>query len=366
MYIPIETSLHRNMIQRPGIREGSDMENVTSQRQSIKNRRSGIGNFTIIRPGAKRSAGVNRNIAFNRLSIIDSENAGVVELGEKTLAKLFEVKVPDPTDVTWLAEKSRLLAKYMAAGMTKLEAEREIKTNKPLGRAQRTLTKQQNIGVSNLSVGNKIAELKEEVDQGRVESKADQAVLTAELTHVFRGVRSLQGMTLAEFKDLKQIAQRSGIPSNRGDLGLDATYVDRYYYDANSGKINMLLIGKLVEAEGKGADAKRYNMNLIVRDFSKGSPDGLPAKSIASMYSALKRTSPKEPRYLDLDSGGLISQTQLQIIAGRYVNGFSDAVFAIRNPPQPITSPSAPSSAPPATPATPAVPAAPSTGPAPP
>ena len=325
------------------------MDNVSPQRQSIKNRRSGIGNYTIIRPGAKATSGVNRNIGFNRLSVIDSENAGVVELGERTLAKLFEVKIPDPTDVTWLAENSRLLAKYQAAGMTKEEAELEIKTNKPLGREQRTLTKQQNIGVSNLSVGNKIAELKEEVVQGRVESKSDQAVLTAELTQVFRGVRSLQGMSLAEFKDLKQIASRTNIPSDRRLLGLDKVYVDKSYYDANSGNINLLFIGKLIDYEKKSGESKEYNMNSIVRDFSKGVPTGIPAKSIQSMYKALSRAFTRKPRYLDLDGGGLISEEQLRTIAGTFTNGFSNPVFAIGKTLQPII------------PATPATPAAPST-----
>lgn len=343
------------MIQRPGSREGDDMVNEHARRQSIKNRRSGIGNYTILRPGAKKIPGIGRNIAFNRLSVIDAENAGVVELGEKTLAKLFEVKVPDKTDVTWLAEKARLIAKYQAEGMTKEEAEREIKVNKPLGREQRKITKLQNIGDSNLSVSSKIAELKEEVVQGRAESTSDQAVLTTTLAQVFRGVRSLQGMTLAEFKDLKQIASRTNIPSDRRLLGLDKVYVDKSYYDANSGNINLLFIGRLIEYEKRSGDSKEYNMNLIVRDFSKGVAAGIPAKSIQSMYKALSRGITRKPRYLDLDNGGIISEEQLRTIAGTYTNGFGSPVFAIDKVLQPIipatsAPPALPSKPPPAPP----------------
>jgi hypothetical protein len=321
------------MLQRPGIRAGEDMPNVPVQQQSIKNMRSGIGNYTILRPGAKSSSGISRRILFNRLSVIDSANAGVVELGINTLAKLFEIKVPDPTDVTWIAENDRLMAKYMADGMTKMEAERELTINKPLGREQRTITKTQNIGDSNLTVSNKIAELKEEVMQGRAESSSDQAVLYLELMKVFRGVRSLQAITLQEFNDLRRIAERAYIPSDRTMLGLDATYVDRAYYDENSGKINLLFIGMLLEHEKKGrGESKEYNMNLIVRDYSRGdrgSSDGLPAKTISSMYTALSRGFPRRPRYLDLNNGGIISEEQLRVIAGTFSDGFQNPAFRI-------------------------------------
>jgi DNA-binding protein H-NS len=331
------------MIQRPGSREGDDMANARVARQSIKNKRSGIGNYTIIRPGAKRTSGVGRSVAFSRLSVIDSENAGVVELGEKTLSKLFDVQVPDNRDITWLAEKARLLAKYQAAGMTKVEAEREIKINKPLGRAQRTITKKQNISASNLSVANKVAELKEEVDQGRAESKSDQAMLMRELSRVFGSIRSMQTISSAEFNNLRRIAERVNIPSSRTILGLNARYVDKDYYDSNSGSIHLLLIGKLLEAEKKGVDYDKYNMNLIVRDYSKGIKgihDGLPAKSISSMYSALSRGFPRDPRYLDLDSGGLISQEQLRTLAGYYQGGFANPIFSIADTKlTPITKP---------------------------
>jgi DNA-binding protein H-NS len=331
------------MIQRPGSREGDDMGNTRVARQSIKNTRSGIGNYTIIRPGAKRTSGFGRSVAFSRLSVIDSENAGVVELGEKTLSKLFDVQVPDNRDITWIAEKARLLAKYQAEGMTRSEAEREIKINKPLGRAQRTITKKRNIAESNLSVSNKIAELKEEVDQGRAESRADQAMLVRELSRIFGSIRSMQTISSAEFNNLRRISERVNIPSSRTILGLNARYVDKDYYDSNSGSIHLLLIGKLIEAEKKGVDYDKYNMNLIVRDYSKGIKgihDGLPAKSISSMYSALSRGFPRDPRYLDLDSGGLISQEQLRTLAGYYPGGFANPIFSIADTKlTPITKP---------------------------
>ena len=327
------------MIQRPGIREGSDMPNPHVVRQSIKNKRAGIGNYTIIRPGAKATSGVARTVGFNRLSVIDSENAGIVELGERTLKKLFEVKVPDPLDVTWLAEKARLLAKYQASGMSRADAERELLTNKPLGREQRTVTKQQNIGDSDLSTSNKIAELKEEVQQGRAESVADRNIIIQELARVFRSVQSLQAMSRTQFANLKQIARRAKIPSDRRELGLNVVYVDRRYYDENSGKINLLFIGKLLDAESKrgGVESKNYDMNRVVKDFTRGNTDGFPAVSVSTMYTAISRRFPRKPRYLDLDSGGMITRDQLAVVGGMYSDGFDNPVFAISDPPDPVT-----------------------------
>ena len=150
-------------LQRPGFRRDEFMIDDNSKRLDIKNKRRGVGNRTIQRPGAKRAPGIPRSISFNRMSVIGSQNAGIVELGEKTLAKLFEVKVPDKTDITWIAEKQRLLKKYQTEGMTLEEAKAEVKMNKPLGREQRTITKQANIAQSGLSTADKLDEISEEV-----------------------------------------------------------------------------------------------------------------------------------------------------------------------------------------------------------
>lgn len=349
------------MIQRPGYRRDTQIIDKPPSRGSIKNIRRGVGNYTIQRPGAKAENPMVRSIAFNRLEVLDSENAGVVELGEKTLKKLFEVKLPDPTDILWLQEKNRLITKYMADGLTKEQAEAEIISNKPLGREQRTITKRQNISESNISVANKVAELKEEVDQGRVESRAEQKNTLAELIRIFNSVRSLSAMSLSEFRDLKDIAAKANIPSDRRLLGLDAVYVDKNYYDANAGKINMLFIGKLIDAEKKSmTDQKQYNENMIVKDFSKGDKDGYPAKTIAQMYSSLSRGITRKPRYLNLNDGGLMSEEQIRMIAAMTTSGFANPMFSISKTLSPLTlkpTPPAPAKPAPATPATPAKPA---------
>ena len=129
------------------------------------NKRNGLGNYNIERRNFDAPK-IRPRIAgdFDKLQAIDIETQGAkIQLSEKTIAELFKTKVGDKTDSKWLAEKARLTALYQARGMTPLEIEREFEVNKPLGREQRKITSNQNIGQSSLSVADKIDEIKQEV-----------------------------------------------------------------------------------------------------------------------------------------------------------------------------------------------------------
>tara|TARA_R110001606_G_scaffold41396_1_gene111727 strand:- start:142 stop:1116 length:975 start_codon:yes stop_codon:yes gene_type:complete len=317
------------MITRPGYRRDTLIIDDDDKIPNIKNKRNGIGNRTITRPGAKQQSGISRAVIFNRMTVLGSENAGIVELGEKTLAKLFEVKVPDITDVQWIAEKNRLIAKYIALGMTKDEAEAEVKVNKPFGRAQRTITKQENIAQSALSTGQKIDELAEEVSQGRAEGKTDRALIQRQLSLTLRSINSLTNLTQAEILNLKNLALRADIPSDHKALGLSPRYVDKEFYDKNSGNINLLFVGKIAEyIKLGGVESKDYNMNDIVKDFTTSS-NGRPAKTIPVMYRGLSRTRAKDRKYLDLAEGGIITRNQIKKVSKTVPQGFNNPIFGI-------------------------------------
>jgi len=318
------------MITRPGYRRDTVIIDSDDKIPNIKNKRNGIGNRTITRPGAKREAGIARSVIFNRLTVLDSENAGIVELGEKTLAKLFEVKTPDPTDTKWIAEKNRLIAKYMAQGMTKDEAEQEVKVNKPLGREQRTITKMQNIAQSNLSTSQKLDEIAEEIAQGRAEGATDRTLIMRQLAQTLTGINALSNLTQSELTNLKNMAMTASIPSDHKTIGITPAYVDKAFYDNNSGLINLLFVGKYAEFERKGNKGNaNYNMNELVRDFALNNATGLPAKNISSTYRSLSRTKQKDRRYLDLIKGGLISRKQLLKIIGGSPNTINNPMFNI-------------------------------------
>tara|TARA_R110000772_G_scaffold53495_1_gene122395 strand:- start:4329 stop:5306 length:978 start_codon:yes stop_codon:yes gene_type:complete len=317
------------MITRPGYRRDTLIIDDDDKIPNIKNRRNGIGNRTITRPGTKQQSGISRSVIFNRMTVLGSEDAGIVELGEKTLAKLFEVKVPDTTDVEWIAEKNRLIAKYMTLGMTKEDAEAEVKINKPFGRPQRIITKQENIAQSALSTGQKIDELAEEVSQGRAEGKTDRALIRRQLILTLRSINSLTNLTKDELTNLKNLALRADIPSDHTALGLIPRYVDREFYDKNSGDINLLFVGKITQyIKSGGVESKGYNMNDIVKDFTASS-NGRPAKTIPVMYRGLIRAKSKDRKYLDLAEGGIITKKQIKKIANNVPQGFNNPIFGI-------------------------------------
>jgi hypothetical protein len=286
------------------------------------------------------------------MSVIGSQNAGIVELGEKTLAKLFEVKVPDKTDITWIAEKQRLLKKYQTEGMTLEEAKAEVKMNKPLGREQRTITKQANIAQSGLSTADKLDEISEEVSQGRSQSRVDRALVMGQLRQTIAGVQSIARMTKRELDSLKNLAMRADIPSSHSAMGITERFVDKDFYDNNSGNINLLFVGKLKEfIEKGGTETKDYNINYMVKDFS-ADPSGMPAKSLGQMYKALGRKGPNR-RFLDLLNGGIIKEAQLLSYASSTPQGFASNLFSIGSVPIRPLPPARPR--PPPRPAKPAV-----------
>ena len=73
---------------------------------------------------------------------------------------MFHVQLDDPTDVTWIAEKNRMVAEYKRRGLSDQDILRELDANKPLGREQRKVSKMQNFNMSNMTVAQKIEELK--------------------------------------------------------------------------------------------------------------------------------------------------------------------------------------------------------------
>ena len=275
------------------------------------NKRAGIGNYEMIRPAFRQSAIMPRQVVdFDKLQALDIEQAGQkVQLGESTLKQLFEVAVPDNQDTSWINEKARLTALYRRNGMTEEQIAREHDVNKPLGREQRTTTEQRNIGTSNLSMANKLKEIKEEVDNGNAQSRAQQAILTGQLALILNDTNSIEQLTQAQLQNLGQSLARIGVPTQHKSLGLVPRFVDINFYNANAGMINLLLFSKVRETP----NTNQYNYDRMVRNYP-GNPNGLPAMTLRSAISAVAR-NPDGNRpvfYFDLERGGVINRNQLR------------------------------------------------------
>ena len=105
------------------------------------------------------------------------------------------MKVPDKTDTKWIEAKRALVADYVLRGMTPEQIEREIEINKPLGREQRKTARSKNFAESSLTLGDKIEEIKNQVVDGRVESRAQQVALLAELALLLTYTRAIERLS---------------------------------------------------------------------------------------------------------------------------------------------------------------------------
>ena len=100
-------------IQRPSFKLGTvQIKNKDGKISDLTklDRRNGLGNYEIIRRNFEKPA-IRPRIAgdFDKLQAIDIETQGtIIQLSDKTIEKLFKVKIPDKTDTQWLAEKARL------------------------------------------------------------------------------------------------------------------------------------------------------------------------------------------------------------------------------------------------------------------
>jgi transposase-like protein len=315
-------------LKRPAFRAGmSYIQNGEAQNIDRINERSGLGNREIKRPAfLSPDIKPRQVIDFDKLQALDIEQAGQkVQLGESTLKKLFEVAMPDTTDTKWIAEKARLTALYRRQGMTDAQIARELEVNKPLGREQRTTKEKRNIGASNLSMADKLKEIKEEVDAGNAQSRAQQAVLTGQLALVLNDTNAIAALTQAQLQGLGQALARIGVPTQHKRLGLIPRFVDITFYNANAGMINLLLFSKVRETP----NTIQYNYDRMVRNFAGNPAQGLPAMTLQSAVSAMGRGGANR-RYLDLGRGGVITRNQLRAAANAQGGFAGNADFDIQ------------------------------------
>ena len=316
-------------LKRPYFKAGlSYVQHQQAQNIDRVNRRNGMGNFELRRPAFLAPAINPRQVVdFDKLQALDIEQAGQkVQLGESTLKQLFSVAVPDSTDTKWIAEAERLTLLYRRQGMSDAQIARELEVNKPLGRAQRTTTEQRNIGKSNLSMGAKLKEIKEEVDAGNAQSRAQQAILTGQLALVLNDTQAIEALTQAQLQGLGQALARIGVPTQHKRLGLIPRFVDIDFYNVNAGMINLLFFSKVRETP----NTNQYNYDQMVLNFPGNPANGLPAITLRSAVSALSRPIGPGRRYLDLERGGVISRGQLRAVAAATGGFAGNADFDIQ------------------------------------
>lgn len=295
------------------------------------NERNGVGNYNIDRPSFLVPP-IRARVAgdFNKLQAIDLETQGAkIQLSEKTIAELFKTKVGDKTDTKWLDEKARLTALYTVRGMTPSQITQELEVNKPLGREQRKITTNQNIAQSSLSIQDKIDEIKQEVVDGRGESRAQQALLIGQLALIFADTQAITQFTRQQAVQLAQTINRLNVPQDYRQMGLTARYIDINYYRANAGLINLYLFSSVASDPNYANGAGPLNYNTIVYNFTANA-NGIPPIMFQSMITVMSQNNNRNPRrFFDLERRGVISKAELDAIVLALPNGWNNPAISV-------------------------------------
>jgi hypothetical protein len=121
-------------LERPGtkITSAPPINSEIGKNESIKNHRSGLGDFNLYRDGFRDQGPQPRRVIEYEIANVTPKIPSVT-LSDQTLKDLFQVQTVDPSDFSWLAEYKR----RKDAG----ETDEQLKNSPPLGRSQRTIFK---------------------------------------------------------------------------------------------------------------------------------------------------------------------------------------------------------------------------------
>jgi hypothetical protein len=249
---PPESAKNQFNIDRNAFYAGTEYKQ-TNQAQSIDkiNRRAGQGNREIVRPSFL-AADIHARlpIDFDKLQAMDIAEFGAkVRLGENQLEKLTMVAVPDPQDTQWLEERRRRIAVLRQGGMTNAQIEQELQVNKPLGREQRTINKpSKNIArEGNLTVQAKLAEIKQEIDNGNAQSRVQQAQLSGQMAVLLQNQNAVSRLTDVELRSINTSLMRLRVPKDYRAVFPGNRIIagnDQYFTD-NKGVIAMFLMSNI-------------------------------------------------------------------------------------------------------------------------
>ena len=289
------------MFQRPTFKSG--IENIDENNKknvNIENKRTGIGNYNIVRNNYLASPIRGREaIDFEKLQLQDIQDAGVkVQLGDKTLEKLFGIQVEDKTDKSWIDEKDRRLA----AG----ETEAQINANPPFGRPQRKVRKNVNFASQGLALDDKLELIKSAIQNNNVETKEELAEITARISIILGEMNSLEQLTEQQIAETKVLINRLNVPKNYITAGLKHRIWSWKEYQDDMGLVNLFLLNKA---------PKQFVNYPVINDISKK------RIKLSSILPTLKAGgAANQEKYLDLASGFIISKDDAIDLANQGVD----------------------------------------------
>jgi hypothetical protein len=279
---------------RPAFRSGGIMYGNMNV-PMLKNKRTGDGNKNMernnfIAPPIKG----REQLDFEKLQLQEKElqsNRNEIQLGDKTIEKLFKVQIQDPTDIAWINEYNARIS----AG----ETAEQLAQMPPLGRPQRQVSQMRNFGQQGLKTDDKLELLSASILQSGMANGPAMANLVASTAQILNDVTALGNFTQQQFNQLKTIISRLNVPKDYRVYGFTHKVFTWDQYKLEQGFINLYILSNL----GAG---RSFNEPLV---SVQGDLSTLPM-TINSMVSAMQRQGTRT-KYLNVADKTVITQARL-------------------------------------------------------
>jgi hypothetical protein len=240
----------------------------------LKNKRTGDGDRNMIRNNFISPPIKGREqLDFEQLQAQEKElqsNRNEIQLGDKTIEKLFKIQVPDTTDVLWVTEYNKRKNNGETAA--------QLEQNPPLGRPQRQVSQMKNFAQQGQTLENKVEMVQAAVLQGNVESNKEMGQIAYQITALLSNVNNLQQMSEAQLRSIHQSIARLNIPkqwqASFRDLG---RVINQETFNANKGPLVMFLLSNIPSKRPLNEPLvswhsyqRRYNPAAILQAFNMG------------------------------------------------------------------------------------------------
>ena len=258
----------------------------------------------VTRPATASAPGVKSRVPLGveLMKKIDEEAYGAkVQLSEKTLDKLFNVRVDDPTDEIYINRKRELEAE----GRSPQEIENII------GR-QRQITKRVNLADASLAVEDKIELLERAVKSGFDNTREGLSAIVGQTSLLLSDGSFLDKMTNEDLNRLKEVLRGIDMPRDYRRAGFSHRIYNLPQYRDESGLINLFIMTHLERPRTLAAP-------LLGIPTQRGVFSPLLTGYINYMSAGDRGATPE--KYIDLEERRFITRKEAMRLANEGVDG---------------------------------------------
>lgn len=258
----------------------------------------------VTRPTTASAPGVKSRVPLGveLMRKIDEETYGAkVQLSEKTLDKLFNVRVDDPTDEIYINRKRELEAE----GRSPQEIENII------GK-QRQITKRVNLADSSLAVKDKIELLERAVKSGIDNTREGLSAIVGQTSLLLGDGSFLDKMTGEDITRLKEVLRGIDMPRDYRRAGFNHRIYNLPQYRDDSGLVNLFIMTHLepprtLEAPLLGIPTNRGMFQPLLTGYIN--------------YMSADKGGGRTEKYIDLEGRRFLSRAEAMRLANEGVDG---------------------------------------------